>query len=94
MEMIDKGQDRPMLMLNTLRQILVLLITSYPVLIPVLEQFKEDFKDGLDQITESLPKITEALSKIDVDSEVTEKLTKQLSDAVPELEGFFRSMGS
>jgi hypothetical protein len=45
---------------------------------PLLEQFKEGFADGLDQVAEALPKITEALSKIEIDSEGTEKLTRQL----------------
>ena len=76
--MTDKRHDRPTQILDTLRQVLALLIVSYPVFMPLLEQFKEGFADGLDQVAEALPKITEALSKIEIDSEGTEKLTRQL----------------
>lgn len=81
-------------MLDTLRQTLVLLITSYPIVMPLLERFKEDFSDGLNQIADSLPKITEVLNEMANDPEVTNKFMSQLMEVMPELEGLFRKLES
>jgi hypothetical protein len=61
---------------------------------PLLERFKEDFSDGLNQIADSLPKITEVLNEMANDPEVTNKFMSQLMEVMPELEGLFRKLES
>ena len=82
--------DRPSEMFETLRQILALMVTSYPVVVPLLEELKESFRDGLDRISESWPKVQEALAEIPLDSGAAENFTKQLVEVMPELETLFR----
>lgn len=63
---------------ETLLKLLALLITSYPAILSLLEQFKEDFASGIHTITEALNSIRE-------ENGDPERLTRQLTEAIPEL---------
>ncbi|MDI9486015.1 MAG: hypothetical protein QM372_11170 [Bacillota bacterium] len=92
MESHDTARESSSQMLDTVRQVLALMITSYPVVVPLLEELKESFRDGLERIGESLPRIQQILAELPMDYEAAENFTQKLVDVLPELETLFRKM--
>jgi UDP-N-acetyl-D-mannosaminuronate dehydrogenase len=90
LDVTGRRSDRSTEMLDTLRQVLALIISSYPVLMPLLEQFREEFRDGIDQVTEVLPRIAQVLGEAEVSPGTTDKLAHQLTEALPDLEKYFQ----
>lgn len=74
-DVTNRSQNESTNMPDSLRQVLALVITIYPVLLPLLEQLNEEFRAGLDQVVETIPKINQALNE---------------TDAVPELAKLFQ----
>ncbi len=92
MESHDTARESSSQMLDTVRQVLALMITSYPVVVPLLEELKESFRDGLERIGESLPRIQQILAELPMDYEAAENFAQKLVDVLPELETLFRKM--
>lgn len=90
MDILDRLPEESTDVVESLIKLLGLLITSYPVVSPLLEQLKENMRDTFAQATDALPKITQVLSEIEADSEITERFANQLFEAVPELRMLFR----
>ena len=92
MESHDTARESSSQMLDTVRQVLALMITNYPVVVPLLEELRESFRDGLERIGESLPRIQQILAELPMDYEAAENFTQKLVDVLPELETLFRKM--
>lgn len=78
--------------LEAVMQICAFVLTSYPLVAPLLSQLREELRESFEQVVEALPRRSQALSEIEVDREVTERLANQLLEAVPELERFFQRL--
>ncbi|NMB21579.1 MAG: hypothetical protein GX979_11990 [Firmicutes bacterium] len=91
MEATDGRLREPNEAFDLLQKLLALVITGYPVLLPLFEQFQTDFKGGLQRVAEALPQITEALRGIEGESVTPGELTKQLTEILPELGQFFQA---
>lgn len=90
MDILDKLPEESTEVVESLVQLIGLLLTSYPVVSPLLEQLKENTREALALATDALPRITKALNEIELDSEATDKFANQLFEAVPELRKFFQ----
>lgn len=86
--MTEKQRDSAQLLASFL-EVMRLMFMNYPVLAPLLGELRQNLREGLAQAAEVLPKIAEILQGIEVDGEVTERVTNQLLEAVPELRKFF-----
>ena len=88
------GRYRSTEPVDALRQVLALAIASYPVLLPLFGQFKDDFSEGLDRVAETLPQITEVLRRMEKEAGEFDRHNinshSQLTEILPELGKFFQ----
>ncbi|HPT82692.1 MAG TPA: hypothetical protein PLM25_02310 [Limnochordia bacterium] len=91
-EMSEEQRTESSQLVDSVLQICALALTSYPVIAPLLSQLRENVRETLARAANVLPRLSQALSELEVDSDVTEQLLDQLREAVPELEPFFQRL--
>lgn len=77
---------------DAILQICVFALTSYPVISPLLSQLRQELRETFERVIEVVPRLSQALGEVQVDSRLTEQFTNQLLENVPELERFFRRL--
>lgn len=86
LDTLKASSERPWTALHAVHQGLALWIASYPVLLPILEQFTETVTTGLDQLAESLPRVTEILKETGARPDASDRLVRELVAAIPGLD--------
>lgn len=88
--MTDRQRENSAQLLESVLEMVGLMLTNYPVISPLLTDLKQNIRGALSEAADALPRITQALQEIEIDSEVTEQFTRQLFEAVPELRRLFQ----
>jgi len=89
----EQRQDAPSVA-DSILQICAFALTSYPVLAPLLRQLREDLREAFDRAADIFPRLRRALSELELDEGVADRLTNQLLEAVPELESLLQRLRS
>ncbi len=87
--MTEERRTESSSLVDSVLQICAVALTSYPLIAPLLTQLRENVREAFSRAADVLPRLSQALNEIEVDSDVTEQLVNQLLEAVPELERFF-----
>src|SRR5690554_389093 len=89
----EQRQEAPSVA-DSILQICAFALTSYPVLAPLLRQLREDLREAFDRAADIFPRLRRALSELELDEGVADRLTNQLLEAVPELESLLQRLRS
>jgi hypothetical protein len=92
LEMSSEQRAETPSVVDAILQICVFALTSYPVISPLLSQLRQELRETFERVIEVLPRLSQALGEVQVDSRLTEQFTNQLLENVPELERFFRRL--
>lgn len=78
---------------QALLQFVGLLLTSYPLVAPLLDQLRENAREALDKAADLLPRVNSVLRELEMDPDLRSQVVTRLLEAVPELAKLFQQAG-